>query len=300
MNEESLQSHDKGTNPCDNVAFDMVDDDDVDPPMMNLSFCGCGFLGIYQLGVATCLVRHGAGFLNKVERIAGASAGSLIGAVLSIDKNLIHDCVKFTYDLALEVQNQPFGALTPKYNLLQSLEKFLNEKLPHNAHEVASGKLFVSVTNLETRRNETMSHFSSRQELVQCLLASSYIPVYAGFNPPVIRGKKYLDGGWTNNLPVFPEGRTVSVSPFAGWQDICPADNFGRGIFLTWNKQTFQVNRKNLRRIHEALFPPSHEILKRYFFKGQKDTERFLIKEGCYEGFKQVTMPPKIEYETCV
>ncbi|XP_036367011.1 patatin-like phospholipase domain-containing protein 4 isoform X1 [Octopus sinensis] len=220
VSEKIFQSQ-KEERSFDNVAFDL-NYEIYDDPIMNLSFCGCGFLGIYQLGVAYCLSRHGSGLLAKVERIAGSSAGSLIGAVLSIDRNLIADCVKFAYDLADEIHAQPLGVLTPKYSLMKSLEKFLDDKLPHNAHEMASGRLYVSVTNMESRRNETLSHFSSRQELVQCLLASSYIPIYAGLKPPVIRGKKYLDGGWTNNLPSFSEGRTIHVSPFAGWQDICP------------------------------------------------------------------------------
>ena len=49
---------------------------------LNLSFCGCGFLGMYHLGVASCLVKHGPGFLASVDRVAGASAGALIAALL--------------------------------------------------------------------------------------------------------------------------------------------------------------------------------------------------------------------------
>ena len=49
---------------------------------LNLSFCGCGFLGMYHLGVASCLVKHGPGFLASVDRVAGASAGALVAALL--------------------------------------------------------------------------------------------------------------------------------------------------------------------------------------------------------------------------
>lgn len=39
-----------------------------------------------------------------------------------------------------------------------------------------------------------------------------------------------MDGGFTDSLPVLPVGRTITVSPFAGLQDVCPVH---RGLFNT-------------------------------------------------------------------
>lgn len=66
--------------------------------MLNLSFAGCGFLGIYHLGVAMSLARHGRSFLAKVDRFAGASAGSLVAATLCLkgaDPQVIQVCIGF-------------------------------------------------------------------------------------------------------------------------------------------------------------------------------------------------------------
>ena len=46
-------------------------------------FSGCGFLGIYHLGVARALINHGQGFLGHVEKFGGASAGALVAALLA-------------------------------------------------------------------------------------------------------------------------------------------------------------------------------------------------------------------------
>ena len=63
----------------------MDDDDDRRPLLrMNLSFAGCGFLGIYQLGVVKALSIHGRKFLMNVQRFAGASAGALVAAALAV------------------------------------------------------------------------------------------------------------------------------------------------------------------------------------------------------------------------
>lgn len=49
---------------------------------INLSFAACGFLGIYHLGAASALCKHGGKLLKDVKAFAGASAGSLVASVL--------------------------------------------------------------------------------------------------------------------------------------------------------------------------------------------------------------------------
>ena len=60
---------------------------------MNFSFAGCGFLGIYHVGVASCLKQH-APHLVKNCKFAGASAGALVASCIISDcclgKNIFH------------------------------------------------------------------------------------------------------------------------------------------------------------------------------------------------------------------
>ena len=56
---------------------------------MNLSLCGCGFLGIYHLGVAACLKQCAPSFLSTLQKIGGASAGALVAGVLVITDHKI-------------------------------------------------------------------------------------------------------------------------------------------------------------------------------------------------------------------
>ena len=53
---------------------------------MNLSFAGCGFLGIYHVGVASC-IREYAPHL-AADKIAGASAGAIAAVGLVCDCDL--------------------------------------------------------------------------------------------------------------------------------------------------------------------------------------------------------------------
>lgn len=50
---------------------------------MNLSFAGCGFLGIYHVGVAVCFRKYAPHLL--LNKISGASAGALAACGLLCD-----------------------------------------------------------------------------------------------------------------------------------------------------------------------------------------------------------------------
>jgi len=58
----------------------------------------------------------------------------------------------------------------------------------------------------------------------QVLLASAFIPVFSGFVPPLIGKYRYIDGGFTDNLPIVDKN-TITISPFSGLTDICPRGN---------------------------------------------------------------------------
>ncbi|XP_043313983.1 patatin-like phospholipase domain-containing protein 4 isoform X2 [Cervus canadensis] len=171
-------------------------------PHINLSFAACGFLGVYHLGAASALCKHGRKLLKDVKAFAGASAGSLVASVLLTAPQKIEECNKFTYDFAEEIRRQSFGALTPGYDFMARLRSGVESILPANAHELAHDRLYVSITNTRTRRNCLVSRFPSREDLIQ----------------------KWVDGGFTNSLPVLPAGRTVTISPFSGRLDVSPQD----------------------------------------------------------------------------
>lgn len=50
---------------------------------MNLSFAGCGFLGIYHVGVAVCFRKYAPHLL--LNKISGASAGAIAACCLLCD-----------------------------------------------------------------------------------------------------------------------------------------------------------------------------------------------------------------------
>lgn len=51
----------------------------------NLSFAGCGFLGVYHIGVASCLLEQAPYLVRGATKIYGASAGALTASVLATE-----------------------------------------------------------------------------------------------------------------------------------------------------------------------------------------------------------------------
>uniref|UniRef100_A0A8I3W481 Patatin like phospholipase domain containing 4 n=1 Tax=Callithrix jacchus TaxID=9483 RepID=A0A8I3W481_CALJA len=208
---------------------------------INLSFAACGFLGIYHLGAASALCKHGKKLLKVVKAFAGASAGSLVASVLLTAPEKIEECSQFTYKFAEETRRQSFGAVTPGYDFMARLRSGMELILPFNAHELAQNRLHVSISNTETRENYLVSNFSSREDLIKVLLASSFVPIYAGLKPVEYKGQKWVDGGLTNSLPILPFGRTVTISPFSGRLDISPQDKGRLDLYVNITKQDIMI-----------------------------------------------------------
>lgn len=49
----------------------------------SISFAGCGFMGIYYIGVTSCILERFPRFIQDACQIYGASAGALVAAALS-------------------------------------------------------------------------------------------------------------------------------------------------------------------------------------------------------------------------
>ncbi|XP_063098795.1 patatin-like phospholipase domain-containing protein 4 isoform X2 [Cavia porcellus] len=250
---------------------------------INLSFAACGFLGIYHLGAAAALCRHGKELLKNVQAFAGASAGSLVASVLLTAPGKIEECNEFTYKLAEETRRQSLGAVTPGYDFMARLRSGMESILPTNAHELAQNRLHVSITNTKTRQNYLVSDFSSREDLIKVLLASSFVPIYAGLRPVEYQGQKWVDGGLTNSLPILPVGRTVTISPFCGRLDISPKDKGQLDLYVNINNRDIMLSLANLVRLNQSLFPPSQKKMESFYRCGFNDTVKFLQKENWFE-----------------
>jgi len=283
-------------------------------PKVNISFSGCGFLGIYHVGSYACWKEHQDRSLQcpniecdvmqdipstnsegtteschddppcfVIDKALGASAGALVAAALLVDYSPEELKNKFL-DIAKDVKSMAFGAFNPKFNVNKMFRDELNKVLPDDINSTLNGRLHISLTDT-SMHNLIQSEFSSKDELVDALICSCYVPAFSAYEVPNYKGAPYLDGGFSNNQPVMDEKTTVRISPFSGASHICPDDGTPSERKLMLQKfsgETLEISFANLKRLMEAAAPPQN--LEALYKAGYDHTDQF-IRSGKIRDF---------------
>jgi predicted acylesterase/phospholipase RssA len=120
-------------------------------------------------------------------------------------------------------------ALSPNFDVLALVRQGLEDALPENARLfyffvktynyiyidiLCTGRLYISATRARDYKNEIISEFSTRKELIEAILCSCFIPFYCGTTPPTYRGEQYIDGAFSDNQPGKWEQDTITVKIF--------------------------------------------------------------------------------------
>ncbi|KAG8517934.1 1-acylglycerol-3-phosphate O-acyltransferase PNPLA3 [Galemys pyrenaicus] len=156
----------------------------------------------------------------------------------------------------------------------------LRRCLPDDIHLRISGKACLSLTRVDDFKNVLVSEFHSKEEVVDALMCTCFIPFYCGFIPPSFRGVRYIDGGLTNNAPCIDSKTTLMVSPFYGESDICPKSMSTNFQIIDFINLSLQVCSENIYLTIRALVPPSTKVCTELCFRGYLDTVRFLEENG--------------------
>jgi NTE family protein len=156
---------------------------------IGLVLSGGGARGVAHIGVIKALEEVGV----KVNRVAGTSAGSIVGALYAYGykpEDILQIVLKTSFFKSL----RPAWAWTGLLRL-DGLREVLLEALPEN--DFASLKIPMTIAATEIIKGETR-YFSDGQ-LVPAIQASCCVP--AVFDPIVFGGGTYVDGGLMDNLP---------------------------------------------------------------------------------------------------
>ncbi|MBW8333205.1 MAG: patatin-like phospholipase family protein [Prolixibacteraceae bacterium] len=160
------------------------------PYKFGISLSGGGARGIVHIGVLEALHKYGI----RPEIISGASAGALVGVFYAagMEPLQILELVKANKMVKMFKWQMPSNGLIDIKKVVSLLEMNIEKD------DFASLKkpFYCSVVNL----NSGHSEIKHEGKLFQWVLASASIPII--FEPQVIDGNSYVDGGLLNNLPV--------------------------------------------------------------------------------------------------
>ncbi|XP_074188962.1 omega-hydroxyceramide transacylase isoform X1 [Rhinolophus sinicus] len=241
----------------------------------SISFSGSGFLSFYQAGAVDALRDLAPRMLDTAHRFAGTSAGAVIAALVICGIEM-DEYLRYLNVGVAEVKKSFLGPLAPSCKMVQMMRQFLYEVLPEDSYKAATGKLHVSLTRLTDGESVVVSEYTSKEELIEALYCSCFVPVYCGLIPPTYRGVRYIDGGFTGMQPCSFWTDSITISTFSGQQDICPRDC--PAIFHDFRmfNFSFQFSLENIARMTHALFPPDLMILHNYYYRGYEDAVLYL------------------------
>ncbi|XP_058097225.1 uncharacterized protein LOC131242537 isoform X1 [Magnolia sinica] len=222
------------------------------------SFSAAGLLFPYHLGVAQFLLEKG--YIKESTPLAGSSAGAIVCAVIASGSSM-QDALKVTKILAEDCRLKGTA-----FRLGAVLRDVLDKFLPDDVHIRSNGRVRVAVTQILWRpRGLLVDQFDSKEDLIDAVFTSSFIPGYLAPRPATIfRNRLCIDGGLTLFMPPTSASETVRVCAF-------PADRLGlRGIGIS--PDCNPENRATPRELLTwALEPAEDEILDRLFELGYLD-----------------------------
>lgn len=162
-------------------------------PEYGIVLSGGGARGIAHIGVLSTLEKHGI----SPGVISGASMGAVVGALYAAGistEEMLNIARKRKLNNLFEWSFPKHGGMLS----LKVLQQVLETHIPVNSFESLKKKLFITVSNISSGHEEVIS----KGPLFQAIVASASIPII--FEPQIIDGQTYVDGGLFNDLPVDP------------------------------------------------------------------------------------------------
>ncbi|QGY44998.1 patatin [Maribellus comscasis] len=154
-----------------------------------IALSGGGARGIAHIGVLETLEKYGI----KPKIISGTSMGAIVGAFYAAGypPKEILEIVSSRKFHKLINWHLPFSGLID----MDKVQEVMVEKIEKDDFSALKIPFYCAVTNL----NSGLFEIKSKGKLFQWVLASASIPVV--FEPQIIDGQTYVDGGLLNNLP---------------------------------------------------------------------------------------------------
>ncbi|KAK9110214.1 hypothetical protein Sjap_018274 [Stephania japonica] len=222
------------------------------------SFSAAGLLFPYHLGVAQLLIEKG--YIKETTPLAGSSAGAIVCAVIASGSSM-KEALEATKILAEDCRSKGTA-----FRLGAVLRDILLKFLPDDVHIRSNGRVRVAVTQILWRpRGLLVDNFESKEDLINAVFTSSFIPGYLAPRPATLFRKRLcIDGGLTLFMPPTSASKTVCVCAFPteGW-------GFeGIGISPDLNPE----NRATTRQLFQwALEPAEDNVLDQLFELGYMD-----------------------------
>ena len=178
--------------------------------MLEISFAPTGWGCIYYFGIIKALRQNlSSEYIRNNIKITCSSSGVFAGLGLLLNSYSVNEFIILYDTLLHKYSNHIIG----RGNEL--VIDVLNSIIPQDVYlELLNHKLYINYCTFENFKIKyhTVSYFNSREELINYLLASCYIPFYSG-KQHYINNEKVYDGFFYEQMPTFSKD-TICFCPF--------------------------------------------------------------------------------------
>ena len=154
------------------------------PIMLDLVLDGGIFNGSYLVGALYFLKEMEKRKYIKICRISGCSIGSVAAFLYIID---CLDISESFYSIIFEQLKK-----THNLNISQVLRSILENKIPDDICSKVNNKFYITYTNIKKRKSKTKCTYKNKEEIINTIIKSSYIPFFMDGN--LLFENKYIDG----------------------------------------------------------------------------------------------------------
>lgn len=187
----------------------------------NLVLSGGGYNTFTILGALEVLYKRGV--LDTLECLAGASAGAIMSVLLALgftpreicdlEESLMCNCLEFNTFQSFSSTGCPLTYNPLKNALVGIMQRFPHiETLADLRHKMGKNVTIVATRILSGEPEYFDADTAVQYPIVDLLLASASLPLL--FEPTVLGGGTYWDGGLSDSLPIqlYPREGTLAVN----------------------------------------------------------------------------------------
>jgi hypothetical protein len=166
----------------DNYVRDIIESDTID---IYIPGAGLGFM--YLIGCMLYLTKK-----KKIRHYSGVSAGGIVAAIFALGLDP-YDFIAYTWSIREEYVAAKLGMW---FNLESSLRKIFENYFPNHIDYTKINNLAIRLSEFNySRTTYFVDKFCSKDDLINCIIASCYIPLFLSIKPfSVYKGKWYIDG----------------------------------------------------------------------------------------------------------
>ena len=198
-------------NKEEDMLFNFLDDDDINY-CHSISFSGGGYNCVYHLGVVKYIFRHRLLFRDCIYLGASGGAG-IVGLTLCYIEDddrleIIDEIIEKIISIG-EDNLKPYEQVDKYISILTS---YITEERFYK-YIKGTRKCHISLTDVTNLfpKNRLKSNYKDYDEFIQTLKATACVPLLLDDRVRKLQDRYYLDGGFSNNIPVISKG-TIRIS----------------------------------------------------------------------------------------